>query len=161
MKRVEKLRDFWETVSRPPLGLPLLEGVDVRNEYTHRFVNQLQSLWTLLAGAPGFFTPRVPPPFFSPPGHIEALSFYDVSPLRATLEHLVDFDLINNGSTHLSLGAVNVQPQPPTPRNRGIAAHAENQYPALGFRRLPRARGTGPAKKPRTAALAGQVLLAS
>jgi NTE family protein len=107
-KRVEKLRDFWETVSRPSLGLPLLEGVDVRNEYTHRFVNQFQSLWTLLAGAPGFFTPRVPPPFFSPPGHIEALSFYDVSPLRATLEHLVDFDLINNGSTHLSLGAVNV-----------------------------------------------------
>jgi NTE family protein len=107
-KRVERLREFWETVSRPPVGRPLLEGLDIRNEYTHRYVNQHQSLVTMLAGAPGFFAPRIPPPFLSPPGHIEALSFYDVSPLRATLEHLVDFDLINSGSTHLSLGAVNV-----------------------------------------------------
>ena len=107
-KRVERLRDFWETVSRRPLGMPVFDGIDPRNEYTRRFINQLQSVWTLLAGAPGFFMPRIPPPIFSSPGHIEALSFYDVSPLRATLEQLVDFDLINNGSTHLSLGAVNV-----------------------------------------------------
>src|SRR5215471_11439614 len=98
-KRVERLREFWETVSRPPLGLPFLEGFDIRNEYTHRLVNQHQSLLTVFAGVPGFFTPRIPPPVFSQPGHIEALSYYDVSPLRATLEQLVDFDLINNGST--------------------------------------------------------------
>ncbi|MBO0734618.1 MAG: DUF3734 domain-containing protein [Methylocapsa sp.] len=107
-KRVERLREFWETVSRRPLCMPVADGIDIRNEYTHRFINQLQSVWTLLAGAPGFFIPRIPPPFFFPPGHIEALSYYDVSPLRATLEQLIDFDLINNGSTHLSLGAVNV-----------------------------------------------------
>jgi NTE family protein len=107
-KRVERLREFWETVSIPPLGLPFAEGIEIRNEYTHRLVNQFQSLGTLLAGAPGFFQPRMPPPYLYPPESIDTLSFYDVSPLRATLERLVDFDLINTGSTHLSVGAVNI-----------------------------------------------------
>jgi len=108
-KRVERLREFWETVSTPPLGLPVLEGVDIRNEYSHRLINQFQSFGTLLAGAPGFFTPRVPPPYLYPPDRIDTLSFYDVSPLKATLERLVDFDMINSGLTHLSVGAVNIR----------------------------------------------------
>ena len=33
---------------------------------------------------------------------------YDTTPLKATLEELVDFDLINRGQVRLSLGAVNV-----------------------------------------------------
>jgi NTE family protein len=108
-KRVERLREFWETVSTPPLGLPVLEGVDIRNEYTHRLINQLQSVGTLLAGASGFFKPRVPPPYLYPPDRIDTLSFYDVSPLKATLERLVDFDLINSSSTQLSVSAVNIR----------------------------------------------------
>ena len=39
----------------------------------------------------------------------DALSFYDVAPLKGTLERLVDFDLINSGGTRLSVGAVNVR----------------------------------------------------
>jgi NTE family protein len=108
-KRVERLREFWEIVSTPPLGLPSVASMDIRNEYTHRLVNQFESLGTLLTGATGFFKPRVPPPYLYPPGRIEALSFYDVSPLKPTLERLVDFDLINNGSTRLSVGAVNIR----------------------------------------------------
>jgi NTE family protein len=107
--RVERLQEFWETVSTSPLGLPFVAGMEIRNEYTHRLVNQFQSLGTLLAGAPGFFRPRMPPPYLYPPERIDTLSFYDVSPLRATLERLVDFDLINSGLTHLSVGAVNVR----------------------------------------------------
>lgn len=45
-KRVEKLREFWEKVSTAPLGLPVFEGVDIRNQYTHRLLNQFQSLGT-------------------------------------------------------------------------------------------------------------------
>jgi NTE family protein len=108
-KRVERLREFWETVSTPHLGMPVLEGVDIRNEYTHRLINQFQSVRTLLAGAPGFFKPRVPPPYLFPPDRIDTMSFYDVSPLKSTLERLVDFDLINSGSTRLSVGAVNIR----------------------------------------------------
>ena len=72
-------------------------------------VNQLRSLGILLGGAPGFFTPRLPPPFLHPPGSAAAVSFYDVAPLRATLERLVDFDLINAGGMRFSVGAVNVR----------------------------------------------------
>ena len=37
------------------------------------------------------------------------LSYYDVAPLKATLERLVDFDLINTGIMRFSIGAVNVK----------------------------------------------------
>ena len=62
----------------------------------------------LLGGAPGFFTPRVPPPFLHPPGSLQAISFYDVAPLKATLERLVDFDRSMPATMRFSVGAVNV-----------------------------------------------------
>ncbi len=107
-KRVERLREFWETVSTPPAGIAYF-GLEARDETTHRYVNQARAFGTLLAGAPGFFTPRLPPPYLQPPGTPEALSFYDVSPLKATLERLVDFDRINSGEMRFSVGAVNVR----------------------------------------------------
>jgi NTE family protein len=108
-KRVERLRTFWETVSAPPFGLPFLAALEGRDELTHSLINQFSSLGALFGGAPGFFQPRVPPPFLYPNGAPEALSFYDVAPLRATLEALVDFDLINTGAMRFSVGAVNVR----------------------------------------------------
>jgi NTE family protein len=66
-------------------------------------------LSTLFGGAPDFFKPRVPPPYIHPNGTLEAISYYDVTPLKATLERLVDFDLINAGATRFSVGAVNVR----------------------------------------------------
>ena len=44
-----------------------------------------------------------------PPGSPAALSIYDSSPLKATLEELVDFDLIEDGPVRLSVGAVNIR----------------------------------------------------
>src|SRR5262249_17903731 len=38
----------------------------------------------------------------------EATSYYDTSPLKTTLERLVDFDRINAGRMRFSVGAVNV-----------------------------------------------------
>ena len=63
----------------------------------------------VLKGAPGFFTPRLPPPYLYPPGTIEATSWYDTKPLRSTLENLVDFDRINRGQMRFSVGAVNIR----------------------------------------------------
>jgi len=108
-KRVEKLREFWEAVSRPPFGIPYLKNVESEEEHAHRFINQFRALGVLFGGAPNFFTPRLLPPFLHRPGTPEALSFYDVAPLKATLEHLVDFDLLNSGKIRLSVGAVNVR----------------------------------------------------
>jgi len=66
--------------------------------------------WTaLLFGVPGMFSPRLPPAPFQPRGSLAAISYYDTEPLRLTLEELVDFDLLNDGPTRLSVGAVNVR----------------------------------------------------
>jgi NTE family protein len=108
-KRVERLREFWEIVSTPPFGSDYLPSIEITDEFTHRWVNQLSSLGALLGGVPGFFRPRVPPPFPLTRLSPDVLSYYDVAPLRATLERLVDFDRINSASTRFSVGAVNVR----------------------------------------------------
>ena len=106
--RVAKLRTFWETVSESPNGIPTLDNLELKNDRLHQAVNQSRAFSTLLFGAPGFFKPQMVPPFLQPPGP-KALSFYDVSPLIATLERLTDFDRINSKEIHFSVGAVNVR----------------------------------------------------
>jgi NTE family protein len=108
-KRVERLREFWETVTQGPLGVTLFAPSEIRNDLVHQFVNQTRAMGALLMGAPGFFQPRVPPPVFLPVSSPDHLSYYDVSPLKALLTRLVDFDLINSGKTRLSVGAVNIR----------------------------------------------------
>ena len=107
--RVEKLREFWEAVSTPPLGVPHLASIDINDDVIHRFINQTRALGIMLFGAPHFFTPRLLSPMFWPSPKADQLSFYDVAPLRTTLERLVDFDRINAGGMRFSVGAVNVK----------------------------------------------------
>ena len=107
--RVEKLREFWEAVSTPPLGVPHLASVDIKDDVMHRVINQTRALGIMLFGAPHFFTPRLLSPMFWPSPKADQLSFYDVAPLRTTLERLVDFDRINAGGMRFSVGAVNVK----------------------------------------------------
>jgi NTE family protein len=59
-------------------------------------------------GVPGFFTPRIPPAPLWPQGSPQSQSYYDTSPLKKTLERLVDFDRINDLQCRLSVGAVSV-----------------------------------------------------
>jgi NTE family protein len=111
-KRVEKLREFWETVSAPPLGpfgFQYDPSIQITDASIHRVVNQARALMAVLFGAPHFFTPRLPPPVLFPPANPATLSFYDVAPLKATLEHLVDFDRINAGIMRFSVGTTNVR----------------------------------------------------
>ncbi|HEY1431275.1 MAG TPA: patatin-like phospholipase family protein [Stellaceae bacterium] len=108
-KRVERLREFWEAVTTPPFGIPDLPSFQLKGEFAHSVANQARSWGALLGGAPDFFKPRVPPPYFQPSGTLEATSYYDVAPLKATLERLVDFDLINADAMRFSVGAVNVR----------------------------------------------------
>ncbi|SCB53815.1 NTE family protein [Bradyrhizobium shewense] len=108
-KRVERLREFWEAVSTAPLGVPYLKSIEITNELTRRFVNQSRALGIMLFGAPNFFTPRVLPPLFWSAGSASSVSYYDVAPLKTTLERLVDFDRINSERMRFSVGAVNVR----------------------------------------------------
>jgi NTE family protein len=103
-RRVARLREFWERVSsQAPFVLP-----SVLDPLRPMF-NRASAATAFVFGIPGFFVPRFPPPSMAPDGSIGALSYYDTAPLKATLEELTDFDLINQKHVRLSLGAVNVR----------------------------------------------------
>jgi NTE family protein len=107
--RVARLREFWETVCTSPVGFPYFKEIELRDEFTHRLVNQTRAMNILLFGAPHFFVPRFPPPLPWPPRHANQVSYYDNTILKATLERLVDFDRINSREMRFSVGAVNVR----------------------------------------------------
>ena len=107
-KRVDRLREFWEAVSKSPLGIPYFKSIELQNAFVHQLVNQGRAVSILLFGDPNFFTPRVPLSMLWPAGTPDKASYYDTTPLKATLGRLVDFDRINAGSMRFSVGAVNV-----------------------------------------------------
>lgn len=113
-KRVDALRAFWEAITAPLPGFPallssMLGAMAWNGDLAHGWLNQTRAFATLMGGAPDFFSPRPIPPFLSSDSGAAAESFYDVSPLKATLERLVDFDRINAGPMRFSVGAVNVR----------------------------------------------------
>jgi len=109
-RRVARLREFWNGVSSQLLlpALPEHFGIEARGLF-----NESSAALTALFGVPGFFSPRIPPAPLQPAGTPGALSYYDTSPLRHTLEKLIDFDLINadeaRSKVRLSVGAVDVE----------------------------------------------------
>lgn len=102
-KRVTRLKEFWEMVSAPIPWNPLLKTDHGRSAF-----NEASAALIATFGVPGFFTPRVPPAPLWPPGSPQSQSYYDTTPLKKTLERLVDFDRINDLKTRLSVGAVSV-----------------------------------------------------
>jgi NTE family protein len=72
-------------------------------------LNRFSAATAATFGVPGFFVPRQPPAFLAPDGTPDALSVYDTSPLKETLQELVDFDLLNRKGVRLSVGAVDVR----------------------------------------------------
>jgi len=103
-KRLERLREFWDRVSS---GMPIVAPAQL--DPVRIALNRLSAATAATFGVPGFYVPRVPPAFLAPDGSPGALSVYDTSPLRATLEELVDFDLLNDKRRiRLSVGAVDV-----------------------------------------------------
>ncbi|MEW5423523.1 DUF3734 domain-containing protein [Amorphus sp. 3PC139-8] len=103
-RRVERLQSFWNRVTSGINWPHIPDGDDIRAAY-----NQVASMAVMAFGVPGFFQPRLPTPHFHPAGSTAALSYYDTTALKHTLEDLVDFDYLNNGPVRLSVGAVNVR----------------------------------------------------
>jgi NTE family protein len=118
--RIPRLTEFWELVSSGmgpmpdhladaaahPLLAPLAESA---LKHPRMAFNQFSALWSAMLGIPGFYRPRLLPALLQPDGTADALSIYDTAPLKATLEKLIDFDLINDKRVRLSVGAVNVR----------------------------------------------------
>ncbi len=107
--RVARLRAFWEQVSSQLLWPAPAEAL---GPWVRGMFNDANAQWGALTGIPGFFQPRVPPAPLQWPGTVGAISYYDTTPLEATLNRLVDFELLNTQDSarkvRLSVGAVDV-----------------------------------------------------
>jgi len=100
-ERVEKLCEFWSRVQNDqfvPGGLPTWLATATRN------------MVAITNGVPSFFSPN-PLAFSSPHVRLgaESAGYYSVSPLRRTLEELVDLEQLNSGETRITVGASSVR----------------------------------------------------
>jgi NTE family protein len=110
--RVAKLLAFWETICQPAYGPPVPPSIEQAlfnsNDTVRKAFTAMQAVGALVDGQKGFFTPRFPPPLPAVSGPPQNASYYDTTPLKATLERLCDFDRINSKEIRVSVGAVNV-----------------------------------------------------
>jgi NTE family protein len=103
-RRVERLREFWELITDGISGRPLVDGDLARGIF-----NEWSALASVTSGVNGFYSLRMPPAWMQPWGSEGSLSFYDTTPLRGTLERLVDFELLNSKEVRFSIGAANIR----------------------------------------------------
>lgn len=102
-RRIEKLGEFWETISRSDAVFEWVREVEPK-------VANTISYWeAVFFGQPGFFAPRYVNPNLAAPGSPAAVSYCDTSPVRATLHSVVDFDYLNAGPMQVSFGATDVE----------------------------------------------------
>ena len=110
-KRVERLKAFWEAITTDLKYTTAHEQLAhlLDGDLPRSLFSGLSSTVSMVRGQPGFYAPRLPPPFLQLPGSAGATSFYDTSELKSTLERFVDFDRINKSPMRFSVGAVNVR----------------------------------------------------
>ncbi len=100
--RVSRLQEFWKRVEQRPIW-----------SFPGAFpgINEMLSYWSTVAnGIPGFFRPN-------PLAHAgadcpigtDSAGYYSAEPLQQTLGELVDFDLVNNCSPRLTVGAAQLR----------------------------------------------------
>jgi len=100
-ERLKKLHLFWDKIATP---LPLDPFSNPR--YGEGLYSYIGAIAATFWGQSGFFTPRLMPPWLLRDKKPDELSFYDLNPLRETLEELIDFDRINAKEESLYLGTV-------------------------------------------------------
>jgi len=104
--RVAKLHAFWQRVAHDtPAIFPFFNTPDWLRPWS-----EATKIWdTVSKGVPGFFKPRANSMWgINQSGPINQASFYDTSPLEATLNELVDFKYLNAKHVRLTISAVNV-----------------------------------------------------
>lgn len=114
-QRLPRLQEFWRRVSqRDILPLELIPEIAHAPDWALRFNIWSATARVITRGVSNFFTPRLFNPFaLGLPVDPAQASFYDTTPLAATLQELVDFERINNaakapGATRLTVSAVKV-----------------------------------------------------
>jgi NTE family protein len=100
--RLSRLQDFWKRMEQRPIW-----------SFPGAFpgINEMLSYWSTVAnGIPGFFRPN-------PLAHAgadcpigtDSAGYYSAEPLEQTLGELVNFDLVNNCSPRLTVGAAHLR----------------------------------------------------
>lgn len=102
--RINKLKEFWKIIETPAISFPTLPYTHIR-----KLQNFWSSYWTMCFGQPGFFTPSMMNAFQQFERTPDKIGFYDTAQLRLTLESVIDFDIINQQTTRLSLCAVCIE----------------------------------------------------
>ena len=98
--RMDRLTAFWERVEQGDMfGMP-----------SSFFGATMRNMFTVNMGLPGFFRPNLQA-FMNPHAKLgsDTASYYNVDPLRETLADLIDFDMLAQGKTRLTVGASNVR----------------------------------------------------
>ena len=100
-ERMDRLRSFWKRVEH---------GHVFEDVLPVQFASAFRSWSAIWGGLPAFFAPK-PAAFMSPFATLgaEDAGYYNVDPMRRTLADLIDFGLINDGPTRLTVGASNVR----------------------------------------------------
>jgi NTE family protein len=122
-KRVENLRSFWDMVSST-LNFDLGE----QETSVRRKTNDMSATLGAMFGIPGFFSPRLQTPYQWLLNPASQISYYDTDPLMKSLNELIDFKLLNDGTTRLSLGAVEVK--------TGNFAYFDNRHTKIDVRHI-------------------------
>jgi NTE family protein len=101
-RRLARLREFWTRVRHSPMT-QLMGAAPVLGP-------QAMIAATIVGGLPGFFEPS-PFAWFGPsvPLGAEMAGYYNIHPLRKTLEGLIDVERMNSGAPRLTVGAAHVQ----------------------------------------------------
>lgn len=102
--RVNKLKEFWRIVSKP-----VIPNYIPKSKFEQHWYNFLSGQLSLWYGQTGFFYPRINKFHILIPGKVDEISFYVTSPLKETLNQVIDFDILNTGNIRLTLGAVEIK----------------------------------------------------
>ncbi len=101
--RLAKLKQFWAEATQHTYGAP------GGNETLRQTYNGMHSLLTLLFCRPNIFQRRYPGLWSALPWVPNDVALFDHSPLRMTLERLVDFNRLNRAEVRFSVGCVDLE----------------------------------------------------
>jgi NTE family protein len=101
--RVDRLAGFWHAISRGDGFLPE-QATQLR--YLH---NMMSFAGAVAFGQPNFFAPRNPLALFLPDAPSQDVSFYDTTPVLATLKRFATFPVTRDAPVRLSVGVTDVE----------------------------------------------------
>ena len=105
-QRVARLRQFWDAMASEPLPfISFWLGYPAAGPW-RQALNERSALSTLFYRRPGLFRARLAPG--AQIGAQDVPALFDLEPLRKQLTCLIDFDLLNDGATRLSLSCTDV-----------------------------------------------------